>query len=156
MDKESQSDSEKGSEKQLLFSENFACASCNVSFAEISPRIFSFNSPYGACAECHGLGCTFEVDPALVVPDPKKSLEEGAIYPWAKTGNPYYEQLLASLAKHYKFKMDTPFGKLTKEAQQGMLLFGSGDEKVKLRSQLILTAAASSARSIARVSSEGS
>jgi excinuclease ABC subunit A len=123
--------SEKVTEKQLLFSENFACASCNVSFAEISPRIFSFNSPYGACAECHGLGCTFEVDPALVVPDPKKSLEEGAIYPWAKTGNPYYEQLLASLAKHYKFRMDTPFGKLTK-AQQSMLLFGSGDEKVKL------------------------
>lgn len=117
--------------KELLFSENFACASCNISFAEISPRIFSFNSPYGACPECHGLGCTFEVDPALVVPDPKKSLEEGAIYPWSKTGNPYYEQLLASLAKHFKFRMDTPFEKLTK-AQQSMLLFGSGDEKIKL------------------------
>ncbi len=122
---------EKSGPKELLFSENFACASCNISFAEISPRIFSFNSPYGACAECHGLGCTFEVDPALVVPDPKRSLEEGAIYPWSKTGNPYYEQLLASLAKHFKFKMDTPFEKLTK-AQQGMLLYGSGEEKVRL------------------------
>jgi len=120
-----------GGQKELLFSENFACASCNISFAEISPRIFSFNSPYGACPECHGLGCTFEVDPALVVPDPKKTLEEGAIYPWSKTGNPYYEQLLGSLAKHFKFRMDTPFEKLTK-AQQSMLLFGSGDEKIKL------------------------
>jgi excinuclease ABC subunit A len=116
--------------KALLFSEKFACASCNISFAEISPRIFSFNSPYGACPECHGLGCTFEVDPALVV-DPKKSLEEGALYPWAKTNNPYYEQLLGSIAKHFKFSMDTPFEKLSK-AHQGMLLFGSGEEKIKL------------------------
>ncbi|MGH9553334.1 MAG: excinuclease ABC subunit UvrA, partial [Terriglobales bacterium] len=118
-------------QKELLFSEKFACASCNISFAEISPRIFSFNSPYGACPQCHGLGCTFEVDPGLVVPDAKKTLSEGAIYPWAKTGNPYYEQLLSSLAKHYKFKMDVPFDKLTR-AHQGVLLYGSGDEKVKL------------------------
>jgi excinuclease ABC subunit A len=128
-DKAQEDNSAKG--KQLLFSEKFACGNCNVSFAEISPRIFSFNSPYGACPDCHGLGCTFEVDPSLVVPDPKKSLSEGAIYPWAKTGNVYYDQILASVAKHYKFSVDTPFNKLTK-AQQGVVLFGSGEEKIKL------------------------
>jgi len=115
----------------LLFSENFACAACGVSFAELTPRIFSFNSPYGACDECHGLGCTYEVDPALVVPDGKKTLEEGAIYPWAKTNNPYYDQLIASVAKHYKFSVKVPFEKLTK-AQQGIILFGSGAERIKL------------------------
>lgn len=120
-----------GSSKDLLFSENFACGACGISFAELSPRIFSFNSPYGACEGCHGLGCTFEVDPALVVPDPKKTLKEGAIYPWAKTNNPYYDQLLASVAKHYKFSVNTPFGKLTKQ-EQGVILFGSGTEKLKL------------------------
>ncbi len=117
--------------KELLFSENFACANCNVSFAEISPRIFSFNSPYGACPDCHGLGCTFEVDPQLVVPDPNKTLAEGAIYPWAKTSNTYYDQILACVAKHYKFRVDVPFNRLTK-AQQGVLLFGSGLEEIRL------------------------
>lgn len=124
-------DAPEGEKKELLFSEKFACANCNISFAEISPRIFSFNSPYGACADCHGLGSVFEVDPSLVVPDPKKSLADGAIYPWAKTGNPYYEQILTSLAKHYKFKMDVPFESLPKPAQK-VLLYGSGDEKIKL------------------------
>lgn len=117
--------------KELLFSENFACAACGISFAELSPRIFSFNSPYGACDDCHGLGCTFEVDPGLVVPDQKKTLAEGAVYPWAKTSNPYYDQLLASVAKHYKFSVDVPFAKLTK-AQQAIVLFGSGEDRIKL------------------------
>src|SRR5579885_1531845 len=116
---------------ELLFSENFACANCNISFAEISPRIFSFNSPYGACPECHGLGCSYEVDPQLVVPDQKKSLRQGAIYPWAKTGNPYYQQILESVARHYKFSMDTPFGSLAK-AHQRVLLYGSGGERIKM------------------------
>jgi excinuclease ABC subunit A len=124
-------DAPPGDKKELLFSENFACANCNISFAEISPRIFSFNSPYGACPDCHGLGSVFEVDPSLVVPDSTKTLAEGAIYPWAKTGNPYYEQILTSLSKHYKFKMDVPFEKLPKAAQH-VILYGSGDEKVKL------------------------
>jgi len=120
-----------GKDKLLLFSERFACAQCNISFAEISPRIFSFNSPYGACPDCHGLGCLFEVDPSLVVPDPTKTLAEGAIYPWAKTGNAYYDQLVASIAKHYKFSIHVPFKSLSK-AHQGVLLYGSGEEKVKL------------------------
>ncbi|MBS1989507.1 MAG: excinuclease ABC subunit UvrA [Cyanobacteria bacterium SZAS LIN-3] len=120
-----------GTGQDLVFSENFACAVCGISFAEVSPRIFSFNSPYGACEDCHGLGANFEVDPALVVPDPKKTLAEGAIYPWAKTNNPYYDQLLASVAKHYKFSVDVPFNKLTK-AQQGIVLYGSGTDRIKL------------------------
>lgn len=120
-----------GDGKDLIFSEQFACAACGVSFSEISPRVFSFNSPYGACPDCHGLGCTFEVDSNLVVPDPEKSLQDGAIYPWSKTGNPYYLQILASVAKHYKFSMDTPFAKLT-AAQKRVLFYGSGDEKIKM------------------------
>lgn len=119
------------SAKRLLFSERFSCATCNVSFAEISPRIFSFNSPYGACPDCHGLGSTFEVDASLVVPDPDKSLSDGAIYPWSKTGNIYYEQILESVAKHYKFSLDTPFKKLSK-AQQNVVLYGSNGEKIRL------------------------
>lgn len=115
----------------MLFSENFACAICNVSFAEISPRIFSFNSPYGACPDCHGLGCTFEVDPSLVVPDPSKTIADGAVYPWAKTGNPYYDQILVSVAKHYKFSVNTPFEELAKKNQE-VILYGSGGEKLKL------------------------
>lgn len=119
-------------EKQLLFSEKLACANCNVSFAEVSPRIFSFNSPYGACPDCHGLGSTFEVNPRLVVPDPKKSLADGAIYPWSKTSNPYYLQILESVAKHYKFSVKTPFTELTK-AHQDAILYGSGEERLKLK-----------------------
>lgn len=119
------------SSRQLLFSEQFACANCNISFAEISPRIFSFNSPYGACSECHGLGCTFEIDPKIVVPDSKKTLREGAIYPWAKTGNPYYVQILQSVAKHYKFSLDVPFESLGK-AHQHVVLYGSDGEKLKI------------------------
>ena len=117
--------------KDLLFSEQFACASCNLSFAEILPRTFSFNSPHGACQACNGLGCTFEVDPDLVVPDANKSLAEGAIYPWSKTGNPYYQQILKSLSRHYKFSMDVPFKKLSAEHRK-VILYGSGSEKVKL------------------------
>lgn len=117
--------------KQMLFSEQFACAACNVSFAEIAPRTFSFNSPYGACEECHGLGATHEVDPSLIVPDDTKSLSDGAIYPWAKTGNNYYDQILTSLSKHYKFSMDTPFHELKQEHIE-ILFYGSGDVRVKM------------------------
>ncbi len=117
--------------KELLFSEQFACVSCNLSFSELAPRSFSFNSPYGACEDCHGLGATFEIDPRLVVPDPKKSLAEGAIYPWSKTGNTYYEQILSSVAKHYKFSMDTAFEKLSK-LHRDILFHGSASENIKL------------------------
>ena len=122
---------DKAKDRELLFSEKFACAQCNLSFPEIAPRTFSFNSPYGACEDCHGLGCTFVIDPALVVPDPKKSLADGAIYPWAKTSNNYYDQILSSVAKHFKFSMDTPFEKLSK-AHRDVVLYGTGEDKIKL------------------------
>lgn len=122
---------DKSKDRELLFSEKFACAVCNLSFAEIAPRTFSFNSPYGACEDCHGLGCTFEIDPSLIIPDPKKSLAEGAVYPWAKTSNSYYEQILGSVAKHFKFSMDTPFEKLSK-AHRDIVLYGTGEDKIKL------------------------
>lgn len=124
-------DGKKVNGKQMLFSEQFACAACNVSFAEIAPRTFSFNSPYGACEECHGLGANFEVDPSLIVPDESKSLSDGAIFPWAKTGNNYYEQILTSVSKHYKFSMTVPFAELAKE-HVDVLFYGSGDLKIKM------------------------
>jgi excinuclease ABC subunit A len=125
-------DSSSNKGQELLFSEQFACAHCNVSFAEISPRIFSFNSPYGACPDCHGLGFDYEVDPSLVVPDGSKSLKEGAIYPWAKTNNPYYLQILTSLSKHYKFSLDTPFSKLPASVRN-VLLYGSGNTQIRMK-----------------------
>ncbi len=112
---------------ELVYSEQFACSKCNLSFTEISPRIFSFNSPYGACNECHGLGYVSEIDPDLVIVDPSKSLSDGVIYPWAKTGNNYYKQILASVAKHYKISLTTPFNKLNK-INQNIILYGSPDE----------------------------
>lgn len=119
------------SPKEMLFSEKFACATCNLSFSEIAPRTFSFNSPYGACPACHGLGCTREVNALAVVPNNTKSLRNGAIYPWAKSGNNYYAQLLESLAKHYKFSLDTPFCQLASSAMS-VVLYGTGEEKIKL------------------------
>jgi excinuclease ABC subunit A len=117
--------------RELLFSEQFACALCNLSFAEIAPRTFSFNSPYGACPDCHGLGSTFEMDPGLIVPDPGKSLRQGAVYPWSKTGNNYYEQILESVARHYKFSMEAPFAELS-EVQQNAVLYGSSGTNIKM------------------------
>lgn len=127
-------ESSKEKSQELLFSEQFACASCGISFAEIAPRTFSFNSPYGACEDCHGLGFTFEVDPGLVVPDPSKTLSDGAVYPWARTSNPYYDQILTSVARAFKFSMQTPFEELSKD-QQDAILYGSGEQKIKLGHQ---------------------
>ena len=121
-------------DKELIFSEKLACPSCNLSFDELAPRIFSFNSPYGACPTCSGLGAHFEVNPDLIVPDRRKSMREGAIYPWAKTGNPYYQEILSSVAKHFNIDMDMPFEELPKE-HQDIILNGSGKTKVKLRYQ---------------------
>ncbi len=117
--------------KEMLFSEQFACAGCGISFPEIAPRTFSFNSPYGACEACHGLGFTYEVDPSLVVPDPKKTLAKGAIYSWSRTSNSYYDQIISSVAKHYKFSINVPFEELSK-THQDVLLYGSGETKLKI------------------------
>ena len=117
---------------EMIFSEKLACPNCNLSFEELAPRIFSFNSPYGACPTCGGLGAHYEMDPNLLIPDRTKSLKAGAIYPWAKTGNPYYTDILTSVANHFNIDMNTPFENLSEEAQN-IILYGSGKECVKLR-----------------------
>ncbi len=117
---------------ELIFSEKLACPNCNLSFEELAPRIFSFNNPYGACPTCSGLGAHYEMDPNLLIPDGTKSLKGGAIYPWAKTGNPYYTDILTSVANHFNIDMNTPFEDLSVE-QQNIILYGSGKECVKLR-----------------------
>ena len=109
-----------GSEQ--LFSENFACAECGFSFEEISPRIFSFNSPYGACPECSGLGSRAEFSAELVIPFPELSIREGAIHPWS--GQNYYHQFLESAANEWSIDLDLPFRDLAPELQQ-KILYGS-------------------------------
>lgn len=121
-------------DKELIFSEKLACPGCNISFDELAPRIFSFNSPYGACQNCSGIGAHFEINPDLIIPDKRKSLKDGAIYPWARTGNSYYQEILESVAKHYNIDMDMPFEDLSKE-HQNIILFGSGKTKVRLHFQ---------------------
>ncbi|MBM4235505.1 MAG: excinuclease ABC subunit UvrA [Firmicutes bacterium] len=107
---------------EQLFSENFACAECGFSFEEISPRIFSFNSPYGACPECSGLGTKAEFAVELVIPFPELSIREGAIHPWS--GQNYYMQFLESAAKDWEIDLDQPFKDLEPDAQQ-KILYGS-------------------------------
>ncbi|MCB1214355.1 MAG: excinuclease ABC subunit UvrA [Deltaproteobacteria bacterium] len=115
--------------EEKLFSEKFACLKCGLSFEEISPRLFSFNSPHGACDTCKGLGSDMFFDPDLVVPDQSLSLKQGAIVPWHSKTATFYPQLLSSLAKAYDFSMDTPFTKLSKKNQQ--LIFYGSDKLVE-------------------------
>ena len=114
-----------------VFSSRFACPVSGFTIPEIEPRLFSFNSPHGACPSCDGLGVNLYFDPDLVVPDPGLSLAEGAIAPWASTPSPYYEQTLASLARHFGVATTAPFGKL-KKAVQDAILFGTGAEPVRM------------------------
>jgi len=116
-----------------VFSSKFACPDCGYSLAELTPRLFSFNNPAGACPTCDGLGMKQNFDPELVVLDAKLSLAEGAIRGWDKRNN-YYFQLLSSLAKHFKFDMDEPFAKLPKKIQHA-ILYGSGTEIIKIQYQ---------------------
>ena len=116
--------------EKIVFSSKFACPESGFTIEEIEPRLFSFNSPYGACEDCEGIGVNLNVDPNLVIPDSKKSLAEGAIEPWAKSKFLYYAQTLASLSKHYKFSLDEPWKKLTKEVKD-VILFGSNDDEIK-------------------------
>jgi excinuclease ABC subunit A len=114
---------------ERLYSELYACVDCGISMDKPEPRMFSFNSPFGACKSCDGLGNKMEIDPKLVVPDPAKSLKEGAIEPWKRGGKSYVIYLrrqLRYLAEKNGFSYDTPFGKLTK-AQQKLVLEGEGD-----------------------------
>ncbi len=114
---------------EQLFSENFACADCGFSFEEISPRIFSFNSPYGACPECSGLGSKAEFSAELVIPYPELSLREGAVHPWS--GQNYYQQFLEAAAKAWGVDLDKPFKGLPPEYQR-KILYGS-PEKINFR-----------------------
>lgn len=116
--------------KEILYSEKLACAECELSFDELSPRMFGFNSPYGACTACSGLGAYFEISPDLIVPDERKSLNRGAIYPWAKTGNSYYAEILSSVGKHFGIDTDIPWEKLSEEHKK-IILYGS-KEKILL------------------------
>ncbi|MFA5095980.1 MAG: excinuclease ABC subunit UvrA [Candidatus Omnitrophota bacterium] len=111
----------------LVFSENYACSRCGVNYAEVEPRIFSFNSPYGACLECNGLGTKIKFDPELVIPDRAKSINEGAIAPWKRGGRGYilyYRWLIRELSSRLRFGLDTPFNKLSKGTQSA-ILYGS-------------------------------
>ncbi|HVM12328.1 MAG TPA: excinuclease ABC subunit UvrA [Actinomycetota bacterium] len=114
-------------EETITFSEALACTYDGLSFEELAPRNFSFNSPYGACTTCDGLGTRLEVDPELVVPDPDRSLNEGAIAPWAGSRLEYWPRVLSSLAKTYGFSMDTPWRDLPKDVRD-LILYGSDDE----------------------------
>jgi excinuclease ABC subunit A len=105
----------------LVFSERLACAGCGVSFPEVSPRLFSFNSPYGACPGCGGIGSRQEVDPALVVPDGRRSLKEGALAPWAHQPGGLFRQTLQVLARRHRFALDTPWDKLPRKAREIIL-----------------------------------
>ena len=116
--------------EKIIFSSKFACPESGFTIEEIEPRLFSFNSPYGACEECEGIGVNLNVNPNLVVPNSKKSLAEGAIEPWAKSTTLYYAQTLASLSKHYKFSLDEKWIKLSKEIKD-IILFGSNDDEIK-------------------------
>ncbi len=116
--------------EKLIFSTKFACPESGFTIEEIEPRLFSFNSPFGACEECEGIGIKLNVDPKLVIPDEKKSISDGAIEPWAKTTTLYYAQTLASLAKHYEFSLDDKWSKLPKKIKE-IILYGSDEEEIK-------------------------
>jgi len=122
---------DKGEPERIMFSERFACPVSGFTIEEIEPRLFSFNNPYGACPDCDGLGTELKFEPALVVPDPSLSLQQGAIYPWARTGNttPFYTQTLQAIARHYKISMNTAWSDLPEEVRD-VILFGSGKEKI--------------------------
>lgn len=119
-------------QEELLFSEKHACPICGFSIGELEPRIFSFNSPFGACPECDGLGVKLEVDPDMVVPDATKTLHDGAIGAWEPKSSTYYQQLLESACRHFNIRMDIPYEELPPEQVQ-ILMYGSEGEKIQFR-----------------------
>jgi excinuclease ABC subunit A len=123
---------EDGSPRRLTFSEKFACPVSGFTIAEIEPRLFSFNNPFGACPTCGGIGHQPTIDPELVVPDASLTLKRGAIAPWAKSTSPYYGQTLDALAKHFGFSLTKPWSDLPEKARN-VILYGSGGESVAFR-----------------------
>lgn len=119
-------------EEELLFSEHHACPLCGFSIGELEPRMFSFNSPFGACPSCDGLGAKLEVDYELVIPNPDLTLRNHAIAPWEPTSSQYYPQLLEAVCNHYGIDMDMPVKDIPKHLLD-KVLYGSGDEKVYFR-----------------------
>jgi len=116
------------SAEAMLFSEQFACLKCGTSIPELEPRIFSFNSPHGACERCHGLGFQRVIDPELVVPDPTLSLGEGALQPWNRGITAYWRRLIAAVAEEYGVDLETPWSKL-KKSEQETFLYGTGGDR---------------------------
>ncbi|MGP8205006.1 MAG: excinuclease ABC subunit UvrA [Acidimicrobiales bacterium] len=120
-----------GLPETLTFSQHLACPVCGTSYEELAPRNFSFNSPYGACTRCDGLGTRYEVDPELVVPDPDLSIDEGAVAPWAGARSEYFGRLLQGVAETFAIPTDVPWRKLKKQDQK-VVLYGSGSSQVHL------------------------
>ena len=117
--------------EEKIYSEKLACPDCNLSFEELSPRIFSFNAPYGACEKCGGLGVDFKIDPDLVVPDKNKSVNEGAIYPWSKSSTSYYNDVLQAIKLEYNMNFDIPFKDMPEEHKK-IILYGT-EERIPMR-----------------------
>jgi excinuclease ABC subunit A len=115
--------------EELTFSERFACPEHGVGLPELQPRIFSFNSPHGACPRCTGLGAQQEIDPDLLVPDPELSIAEGALVPWSVGNSTYYESVIQAIADRYEIDVDKPWRELTEE-QQSLFLYGTDGDKV--------------------------
>lgn len=116
--------------KTILFSESMACPDCGISIEELQPRMFSFNSPFGACKECSGLGTKMTIDPDLVIPDKSKSIRQGAVVPWGFEEDIWAESYFESLARHYTFDLDTPIKDLEPRVLH-VILYGSGDEEIR-------------------------
>jgi excinuclease ABC subunit A len=117
--------------RTLTFSERFACLKCGTSMPELEPRIFSFNSPHGACERCTGLGSQREIDPELIVPDPALSIAEGALAPWANSASNYYEQITEAIAERYGVNVEAPWSELA-EADRDLFLYGTNGEPVQV------------------------
>src|SRR5204863_2522784 len=111
-------------DRELTFSEKFACPDHGVSLPELQPRVFSFNSPHGACPRCTGLGSQLEIDPDLLVPDPSLTIGEGALVPWSVGGSSFYEGVIQAVADRYEIDIDLPWRDLTQQ-QQDYFLFGT-------------------------------
>src|SRR5205814_528143 len=115
--------------EETTYSENFACPEHGVGLPELEPRIFSFNSPHGACPRCTGLGAQQEIDPDLPVPDPTLSLADGALVPWAIASSNFYDAIFQAIAERYEISLETPWQELTQQ-QQDYFLYGTGKDKV--------------------------
>ncbi|HHX11062.1 MAG TPA: excinuclease ABC subunit UvrA, partial [Firmicutes bacterium] len=118
--------------QDLIFSQTLACPDCGISIPELEPRLFSFNSPFGACPACNGLGVNMELDPDMIIPDKRKSVADGAVAPWNGTPDGYYAQLLEAVAEYFGFSTDTPIEELSREHVQ-IILYGAPDHKIPFR-----------------------